>query len=139
MIGLDTNVIVRYVVRDDPTQTAQADQIFSRLTTRNPGYLALPVLLELWWVLGRSYRHSAEDRCRLFQELLVTDELIIDEEDAVSEALRLVKDGADFADALIAGKSRVAGCSFVATFDQGANRHAGMTPVSEVLKQLGGL
>ena len=127
MIGLDTNVLVRYVMRDDPVQTGVADRVMSRLTAREPGYVSLVVLVELWWVLSRSYRRRAAESAALFAELVTTDELRIEAPATVERALARVGDGADFADALIAEVAARAGCQTVVTFDQSAAAHTGMT------------
>jgi len=59
MIGLDTNVVVRYLVQDDPVQSARAaDLIEQQLTERNPGFLCIVALAELAWALERAYRIS---------------------------------------------------------------------------------
>jgi len=131
MIGLDTNVVVRYIMRDDPEQTALADAVMSGLTAREPGYLSLVVLVELWWVLGRSYRRSTAERERLFAELVRTDELKIESHAIVESALGRVAEGADFADALISEVGAQAGCRTCVTFDEMAAKNTGMTGVED--------
>ncbi len=126
MIGLDTNVVVRFVMRDDPEQTPLADEVMSSLTARHPGYLSLIVLAELWWVLGRSYGRSRADRCAVLIELLQTDELRVQSPESVQWALSQVADGADFADALIGALARDVGCRTTVTFDRQASSRAGM-------------
>ena len=125
MIGLDTNVLVRYIMRDDPTQTVDADALMATLTPREPGLINPIVLAELWWVLGASYHRTSADRCALFTVLLDTDELKIVSEPAARKALSLTRQGADFADALIAEMNSEAGVT-TATFDRDAIRRAGM-------------
>jgi len=127
VIGLDTNVMARYVMRDDPRQTARADSVILSLTTRDPGYLSLVVLVELWWVLRRTYLRSASECQRLFEEILRTDELVVENEQSVSQALSAVGGGADFADSLISALAQKAGCRTTVTFDKQASQHAGMT------------
>jgi len=127
MIGLDTNVLVRYLMRDDPIQTPLADRVVSALTARRPGYLSIVVLVELWWVLGRSYGKPAPERRALYEELLQTDELLIEDAPIVRVALSEVSDGADFADAIICHNAFHAGCKSMVTFDEKAASRAGMT------------
>ena len=53
MIGLDTNVIVRYVVQDDPRQSAAATRLMEKtLSAENPGFVAVVTLCEVAWVLA---------------------------------------------------------------------------------------
>ena len=120
MIGLDTCVLVRYIVRDDPGQTAEADALIATLSRRRRGYISPVALAELWWVLGRSYRRSPAARVELLAELVEADELKIGEVTSVREALAMANAGADFADALIAAAGKRAGCAATATFDRGA-------------------
>jgi len=126
MIGLDTNVIVRYVMRDDPIQTSLADECISTLTPRNPGYVSLIVLVELWWVFGRAYQRTVKERLALFQELLRVDELRVENSPTVIQALSAVERGADFADFLIQALASQARCSHTVTFDIAAAHQAGM-------------
>jgi hypothetical protein len=56
VIGLDTNILVRYLAQDDPMQSRKATQIFEhRLTEANPGFLSLVTMVEAAWVLERAY------------------------------------------------------------------------------------
>ena len=127
MIGLDTNVLVRYVVRDDPAQAAAADRLIDSCTAENPGYLSLLVVVESWWVLGSAYSYSSEERREFIEALLEAKELVVESPDLVRGAVRHVADGADFADALIALSGRARGCAEVMTLDKKAAGRAGMT------------
>jgi len=127
VIGLDTNVMARFIMRDDPIQTKLADSTINSLTVRNPGYLSLVVLVELWWVLRRFYKCSVASCRQLFEEILLTDELIVEDGSSVSHALSAVDEGADFAGSLICTLAQKAGCSATITFDRSASRHTGMT------------
>ena len=61
MIGLDTNVIVRYLTQDDPVQSKQATDIVERrLTDANPGFVSIVVMVETVWVLDRAYGLGAQ-------------------------------------------------------------------------------
>lgn len=127
MIGLDTNVLVRYAVRDDARQTRLADQLFAALDTESPGFLSHTVLVETWWVLRRAYAFPP-DQCReFFGILLDAREFIIEEPDLARAALQRTVDGADFADALVSEAAKAAGSSTTMTFDRQAAKHAGMT------------
>ncbi len=120
MIGLDTNVIVRYLVQDEPDQSATASTVIDALTENEPGFLSLVTVVELYWVLRRAYKISAASCAELVQGLLDARELRIDQESTVRAALTASSVGLDFADALIAELGRVAGCDHTVTFDQRA-------------------
>lgn len=127
MIALDTDVLVRYLVRDDPAQTAVADAILENLTPRDPAFVGLVVLAELWWVLGAAYSIPPDARRDVLSGLLDSEELVVEDPDLVRAALRRVDQKADFPDALIAERATRQGCTATMTFDKGAARHAGMT------------
>lgn len=126
MIGLDTNVLVRYAVRDDARQTAVADWLVEALAEM-PGFLSHVVLAETWWVLRRAYGFPAE-RCRAFlATLLDVREIQVQDSDLVRVALDRASEGADFADALVAVQAEASGATATVTFDRRAAKHAGMT------------
>ena len=128
MIGLDTNVIVRYVMRDDPAQTKAADALIEGFTARDPGYVSHITLVEVWWVLTRVYKLKDADVAAFFDNLLNTASLLTQNPDFVHKALRAVKTNhADFADALIVTVSADDGCTETKTFDIQAAQRAGMT------------
>lgn len=125
MIGLDTNVLVRYLVRDEPQQFARAAGLLETvLTQENPGYVSVVALVETVWVLERLYRYSAADIARALEALLAIDVLIVAEEQAAFEAMLALENGASFGDALIGRLGRRAGCDYTATFDKRASRLA---------------
>lgn len=122
MIGLDTNVVVRYLTQDDPAQAAQANEwIEQRMTSREPGFISVIVLVEVLWVLEACYDQSREAVAEVVNALLTTKQLVIDEADLVYLALKRFSAGnGDFADALIAVISENRGCSMVVSFDKKA-------------------
>ena len=120
MIGLDTNVVVRYLVQDDPVQSAAAVQVVDALTEDDPGYLSLVTIVELYWVLRRSYKLSATRCAELIEGLLNAREIQVDRAAQVRAALVSSRDGLDFADALIVHVGRAAGCDHTVTFDRRA-------------------
>jgi len=121
VIGLDTNVVVRYVVQDDAEQSARASALIDGLDEDDPGFVSLVVVLELYWVLRRAYQVSAEDAAAVVRGLLDAREIRVAEPDSVRRALDLVRDGVDFADALVAELGQSAGCEWTATFDARAS------------------
>lgn len=117
MIALDTNVLVRYLVGDDPIQSsAAATFIESELSDENPGFVSLLVLAELSWVLHRSYGVGTERVAAIIRQLLEVRQITIEKADTVARALDLGL--AELADALIHEVGRSAGCSRTVTFDQ---------------------
>jgi predicted nucleic-acid-binding protein len=127
MIGLDTNLLVRYLTHDDPTQTAAALRVMNSLSFDSPGFLSLIVIAELVWVLAISYRYQKKEIEQVLDNLLRTKELVIERADIVSQASRAFSAGrADFADYLIERCAHAAGCEFAITFDQKAATVPGM-------------
>jgi predicted nucleic-acid-binding protein len=127
VIGFDTNILVRYLVEDDPEQTRLADRLIDSLTSANPGWIGLTALAETVWVLTRTYRLNRRRIVPILESLLVSREIVIEQSEMVREALRLYLSGkADFPDCLIALSARAAGCSRTVTFDRRAARDAGM-------------
>lgn len=126
MIGLDTNVVIRYLVQDDPEQSALASGLIDELSEEDPGFLSVVTVVEAHWVLRHAYRVSAERCGDVIEGLLDARELRVDQASTVRAALRQSRDGLDFADALIAQLGRVAGCEHTVTFDRQAARSEGM-------------
>jgi predicted nucleic-acid-binding protein len=128
MIGLDTNVLVRYIMQDDPKQSAKATALIEQLSPDNPGFIMLVSVVELYWVLTSSYGLTAQQVKQALVVLLRAKQIIVDRADQVLRALRVFDDGkADFADCLIERTAAAAGCEQTMTFDVGAAKHAGMT------------
>ena len=130
MIGLDTNVLVRYLTQDDPDQAALATRIVEKeLTEDAPGFIGLVVLVETAWVLQRLYRASAEEIRETMIDLLGSRSIVVENRDVVTRAIALSKQNScGFADAVIAASAFDAGCEKVISFDRGAVR-GGMTLV----------
>ena len=131
MIGLDTNVLVRYIMQDDPKQSPKAVKLIESLTVDAPGFVSLVSVVELGWVLSSCYALNRGQWAQTLELLLRTKEIVVDQADQVLSALRAFKAGsADFADCLIERSAASAGCSRTVTFDAGAARTAGMTLIS---------
>lgn len=124
MIGLDTNVLVRYIVQDDPAQAAAAERLIEgRCTPQSPGYVGVPVLVELVWVLTAAYRYERPVVSSVVRQLLRTAEFLVEDRETAWIALREFEEGgADFADCLIGHRNRARGCDRTYTFDRGAAR-----------------
>lgn len=131
MIGLDTNVLVRYIMQDDPTQSPKASKLIESLDGDNPGYIAMVSVVELYWVLTSSYELTGQQVAQALEAILRTKQFQVERADQVMRALRVFGAGkADFADCLIERSACGAGCARTMTFDVGASKHAGMTLIS---------
>ena len=122
MIGLDTNVVIRYLVQDDKKQSAAATHfIENSLTTDAPGYINHVTLCEIIWVLQRCYGVKKPQVREIIQALLGTKQLIVENVEVTWKALRTfdVKN-ADFCDALIGQANIHSGCEHTVTFDKRA-------------------
>ncbi len=127
MIGLDTNILVRYFVKDDPVQTRLAVNLVHALSPSEPGWVGQATVLELVWAVTRIYRVNKAEVVRILDTLLASRDLVVEFDDTVRAALRLYRKGnADFADCLVAASARAAGCSRTVTIDRIAARDAGM-------------
>jgi predicted nucleic-acid-binding protein len=127
MTGLDTNVLVRYVVQDDPAQSAAATRLIENFTAADAGFVSMIVVVETVWVLQSSYKADRPEIARVLETLLRSRELVVEHAELVWQALRIfTQSGADFADCLIQRCGHAAGCDQTVTFDQRASRTAGM-------------
>lgn len=127
MIGLDTNILVRYLTQDDPLQSAKATEIIERrLTERIPGFVSIVAMVETVWVLDRAYGLPAHKISAAIERMLQTDVLVIENEQEVFTAMIALKEGqGSFADSVIAALGVRAGCSCTLTFDHKAARLPG--------------
>ncbi|MBS1208668.1 MAG: hypothetical protein H6R19_1066 [Proteobacteria bacterium] len=127
MIGLDTNVLVRYIAQDDPVQSPLATRLIESLSIEAPGFVSMVTLVELVWVLSGCYAAGKAELCAVLETLLRTKEIQIADAETAWKALRLFKDSrAGFADCLIECAGRSAGCEYTASFDRDAVRDCGM-------------
>jgi predicted nucleic-acid-binding protein len=127
MIGLDTNVLIRYLTYDDPIQSAKATEIIERrLTPKNPGFVSIVAMVETVWVLDRAYSLTAPEISTAVERLLQVEVLAIENEQQVFTAMVALKQGrGSFSDALIAQLGVRAGCARTLTFDRKALRLPG--------------
>jgi predicted nucleic-acid-binding protein len=127
MIGLDANILIRYLAQDDPVQSPQAaDIIERRLTSANEGFVSIVAMVETVWVLERSYKLTDRQIASAVERLLQADVLVIENEQEVFTAMIALKEGTgSFADALIAALGVKAGCSQTLSFDRKALRLPG--------------
>jgi predicted nucleic-acid-binding protein len=127
MIGLDTNILVRYLAQDDPIQSPKATEIIERrLTEENPGFISIVAMVETVRVLERVYGLTIEETAAAVERTLQIDVLVVEHEQEVFAAMIALKLGqGSFADAVIAALDAKAGCISTLTFDLGALRLSG--------------
>ncbi|HZP03652.1 MAG TPA: type II toxin-antitoxin system VapC family toxin [Terracidiphilus sp.] len=127
MIGLDTNVLIRYVAQDDVVQSPIADATINSLSADNPGWVGIATVLEFVWVMISTKRVGRTAVAATLDKLLMLDTIVVEQPEVVASAVRQFRTGkADFADCLIAASARAAGCSRTVTFDRVAARDASM-------------
>jgi predicted nucleic-acid-binding protein len=127
MIGLDTNILIRYLVQDDPVQSPKATTIFERqLSEETPGFVSVVVTVEMFWVLESYYDFAPFDIAAALERLLAANYIVFEDEQEVFCAMAVIQEGpGDFADALIAALAHRAGCSQTLTCDRKALRIPG--------------
>jgi len=127
MIGIDTNIVVRYITQDDPAQSRKATHLIESLSPEAPGYITLVSLVEVVWVLEESYSATKRQIVDVLETLLRTKELVVERAEVVAQALGLFwTSRADFSDCLIARCAQAANCEYTLTFDKAAAKSAGM-------------
>jgi predicted nucleic-acid-binding protein len=120
MIGLDVPVVVRYIVQDDPRQSALATRLFERtLTPEDPGFITLVALLQIAWVLTGAYGVDRATIRKVVEGLLGTREIVVEDAEIVWKALRAwERSDGEFTDALIGQLLAARGCERTVTFDK---------------------
>jgi predicted nucleic-acid-binding protein len=131
MLGVDTNVLVRFLVRDDEAQFEKTHKLIKReVAAGRRVFIGQLVLLETEWVLRSRYGLSKNQIIETISGLLDTADVQFEDEPAIEEALFTWKDAAaDFADCLIGAKNRRLGCRATATFDAKAAKLPGFVVV----------
>lgn len=126
MIGLDTNVLIRYITQDDPEQAALATDLIEGRTEEDQGFVSIVTLVEIYWVLRSAYKVGRTEAAKVIATLLDAEEIVVESSDTVRLALGRLDGTLDLADALISELGRAAGCTHTATFDQRAAKLPGM-------------
>jgi predicted nucleic-acid-binding protein len=128
VIGLDTNVVVRYLAQDDAKQSQVATRLIEGLTPEEPCMVTTVVLAETVWVMEDVYGESRERIGAIVESLLQTRTLVVQDAEIVWRALSRFRSGrADFADCLIERTCAALDCNVTYTFDKNATRDGGMT------------
>src|ERR1700722_12346842 len=121
MIGLDTNVLIRFLTHDDPVQTPAAIRLMSSLSPVSPGFVSLVVIAELSWVLGSLYKFEKSEMELVLENLLRSDALLVERSEVVWQALRKFKtSNAGFSDCLVERCGHAVECIYTVTFDKRA-------------------
>jgi predicted nucleic-acid-binding protein len=124
MIGLDSNVLVRYLVQDDPDQARTAAELLeNQCSVDEPGFVNAITLVELVWVLERSYHYTRAQIAPVLEDLLTSADLTFEHAASAWDALQSYRSGnIGFADLLIGRINRFHGCRTTKTFDRKASR-----------------
>lgn len=127
MLGIDTNILVRFLVRDDETQFEKARRLIGReVVAGRRVFVSQLVLLETEWVLRSRYDLQKARIIEVVSGLLDANDVQFEDEPAIEEALFVWKDrSVGFADCLIGARNKRLGCSATATFDEKASRLPG--------------
>jgi len=132
LIALDTNVLVRFLVNDEPRQSAAARALLAQLTADRPGLVCREVAVELSWVLDRAYGFSRDRIATVLEELVGTEELRFEAaDDVIRSADGYRRGGACFSDRMIVAASRRSGADTLYTFDRRAAQLRGAALLSE--------
>jgi len=124
MIGLDTNVIVRYLLQDDAAQARVASAVIESAAGRGERLrLTAVTMCELVWVLESAYRQSRADVARALAQIVRTNDFDLAHVDQVRKAIEQYRaTSVDFADALIGLVNEADGCEHTLTFDRSLKR-----------------
>ena len=136
MIALDTNVLVRYILQDDPQQAQLATQLIEeRCSIKNPALISHVVLCELVWVLRHTYGYPRDLVAAVLKQILSTDRLEVPARGVVWKAIYDYEENpGDFADYLIANSNKTLGAKTTFTFDQKAAKHPQFSLLSDPVK-----
>jgi predicted nucleic-acid-binding protein len=131
VIGIDTNVLVRYLAQDDAKQTTLATRFIEGLSSDTPGFITTVCLVELVWVMQSCYRASKPEVVGILNLILRTRQFVVENAETVIKATALFSSTrADFSDCLIDQSANRAGCSHTVTFDKVAAKIGSMQLLS---------
>ena len=127
MRALDTNVLVRFLVADDPQQHPVADRLIRQAAARSEKlYLSLIVICETAWVLERRYKHAREVIADALEAVLDTEVFLVEHNALLRRCLQEFRAGkAGLADYVIGAFAEEAGCTTTVTFDRDLQGVAG--------------
>ena len=132
MTSIDTNVIVRYLVGDDPEQAEAARALLDGLTPDDPGFICREVVMEVAWVLERSYGLTRARVAETLMDLTASDSLLVENSDDVAAAAHLYRQGGvGFSDLMVLSAAERAGATPLYTFDRRLARMEGAALVGD--------
>jgi predicted nucleic-acid-binding protein len=123
MLGLDTNILVRYIVQDDPVQSPLVSRFLKQKCTEgSPCYISHIVLCELVWVLESAYGYKRQQVSETLKLILETRQFSVEEPESALSALKIYRLGkADFSDSLLGETNQLHGCETTITLDRKAS------------------
>jgi predicted nucleic-acid-binding protein len=130
VIGIDTNILVRFLVDDEPVQNEKARRFLSERNAEDPAYVSAVVVAESVWILNRRLKYPLPVIAELLQGLLAADGLVVEFTEELDAILSVSELGTDLADYLVAWSAWRAGCRSTITFDKNA---AARVPGMELL------
>jgi predicted nucleic-acid-binding protein len=124
MIGIDTNVLVRYIIQDDPKQSKEATNFIEKKCSEDSSlFISAIILCELVWVLESAYGYQREAIAQVLEQILKTRQFRLDEPEILWQSLHGYRnEGADFSDNYIAHLNKQRDCEYTITFDKGASK-----------------
>ncbi len=127
MIGIDTNLLLRLIVGDEPKQAVAArEYLRDRCSADEPGYVCHIVLVELVWALAKAYGYPRDRIAAAIEQILETAQLDVESSNDVAAAVKEYRNGtADFADCLLVRVNAASGCPHTVTFDRKAAKLKG--------------
>jgi predicted nucleic-acid-binding protein len=124
LIGLDTNILLRSTLNDDPVQSPAAQRLLQSLDDSHRGFINITVMLEFFWVLRSRYKLPRQRLVGALRDLLEVKHLEFEAFETIGKALVIYERlAADFSDAVIAMRNRELGADKTMTFDKAAARH----------------
>lgn len=121
--GIDTNILLRVAVNDDPVQSDSVMNFINKLGENDTLVVGVVVIMETAWVLERFYGYSKSTVLDFVQAILERREIEVPDYEVIGNAIDICRNsGADFSDAVISEMNRMAGCTVTYTFDQKAAR-----------------
>lgn len=127
MIALDTNILVRFLVKDDAVQTLKATNFINSLTQVYPGFVSREVILEFFWILNGTYNYSRLKIANALDGLLNSQEIMVESSNNVRAVVKQYRNSNyDFPDLMISTASKRAGAQELVTYDRKASRLVGV-------------
>lgn len=126
MIGVDTNVLARLFLEDDPKQGQAARRFFAERSSEDPAFVGAVVIVEFAWLLTSRYGYTTDAVHTALAAIFASADVVVEQEMVVKTAVNAaLRDGADIADAIIAAIAQHNGAGRTVTFDRTAAKRIG--------------